>query len=256
MTFPSSTGEREFSQADGGASFYFGLEDWQPVGEGGPDGAPGQIDEDDAEAYLTYGRKRPVRGQRECCIVTSPPWSRTIPMTLPGGAYGSLETGSFSLNDPSYSAKPIDRRCISTTSSTPKTTLEPASGAMVATRSAIPPGCSPAVDGGTTWSLVATNNSQLSVGESGDGSSGIARVSLAPVVGRIAQRERPGRRTLKSFKNSLTTPKRGVRHGSTYRATWARGDIRLRFDFLDRRGDPRRWCRRVDARRRRRRSNR
>ncbi len=132
---------RTVSEAEGGASFYFGLENW--------------VSDPTSSNYFTYGTNAQlgISSQNFHRDLTSNP---TIGgnYNLPGGATGSLATNSFSLANSSFGDKPTlyFNYFLETENANAATNAAMRDSARVQISN----------DGGATWQLLATNNSVLS----------------------------------------------------------------------------------------------
>ncbi|MEM6779984.1 MAG: PPC domain-containing protein, partial [Planctomycetota bacterium] len=141
---------REFTERDGAASFYFGLEDWI---------APNQFG-DNTEGYLTYaGEENAQFGLTEEIhrdLVSNPDLINTY--ALAGGVAGSLVSNPFSL----AGSVPEDRPTLyvnyflETENHPGETDVNGADPFRDSARILA------SVDGGVSWSTLATNNSALS----------------------------------------------------------------------------------------------
>ena len=136
---PRNINGRPVSEGEGGASFYFGLEQWQQN--------PGA-----ADAYFPYhggngGQYGVLNGEVQRELGTNPAIANTY--NLPGGASGSLVTNAFSLED--YTA--TDRPTLYFNYFLETADVNAANNAMRdAARVYV------STDGGLSWTMVATNN--------------------------------------------------------------------------------------------------
>ena len=150
---------RDSSQASGGASMYFGLEEWvdNPIGnyftyEGVNGTANGQYGVQGALG----GTSQNINTQRE---LTASALAIGNNVNVPGGAYGSLTTNSFSLETFRDTDKPtLYFNYLLGTQNANSNSDQMFDSARVFV----------SADNGVTWSLVATNNSVLSSTSSED----------------------------------------------------------------------------------------
>jgi hypothetical protein len=145
--FNVSINGRSSNEGEGGASLYFGLEDWvtNPVA---------------SNAYFTYGPNAQFgftlqRHHEDLTSATTGPGGATIGnnYNLPGGAHGSLITDSFSLQGYTESDKPtvyFNYYLVTQNANSSSNGMRDAARVHISS------------DGGLTWSPLATNNSVLS----------------------------------------------------------------------------------------------
>lgn len=140
----SDTDLRQSSQAEGGLSFYFGLETWDqnPI---------------NTDRYITYNSVNAQYGIRNSLQHEDLSRNPNIRdnYNLPGGAQGSLRTGQISLNGYEAADKPTlyFNYFLATegkNSTLPDPSMRDSARVLVS------------ADGGLTWELLATNNSMLS----------------------------------------------------------------------------------------------
>jgi VCBS repeat-containing protein len=134
-----SVNGRTFEQGEGGASFYFGFETWQ--------------DNPDPDYYYTYGPNAQYgilseAGHRDLSSNTEIAGSYNVP----GGAVGSLVTNSFNLGSYDVADKPtLYFNYFMETQDANSGTNEMRDSFRVQA----------SIDGGTTWYMLATNNSVM-----------------------------------------------------------------------------------------------
>jgi hypothetical protein len=144
----SSTDKRNTTEFQGGASFYFGLENWVFSPNPGQD-------------YITYNNVNSQYGvlssQFQKNLTSNPSQSGInvgLPGTynLPGGAHGTLQTNTFSLGGYSAGDNPTlyFTYLLQTEDTNSATDMRDSARVQIST------------DGGVTWTEVATNNSVLS----------------------------------------------------------------------------------------------
>jgi hypothetical protein len=139
--FKLSIDGQDSDMGQGGASFYFGLENWVS----GPTTPP--------SSYLTYNGVDAQYGvltsDYQQFLTGNPASQIGNNYNLPGGAYGSLVTKSFSLAGYSNTDLPTlyFNYLLDTDKTNSPTAMQDSARVFVST------------DGGTTWSLAATNNS-------------------------------------------------------------------------------------------------
>lgn len=137
---PSAAGRningRSTDEAEGGASFYFGLEQWQ--------------DDPSGSGYFTYGPNAQFGSNRTTHEELSTNGAIANTYNIPGGAFGSLVTNSFSLEGYRATDRPtvyfnyfLQTENVNRNDSD----MQDAARVFVST------------DGGNTWELIATNNS-------------------------------------------------------------------------------------------------
>ncbi len=196
-------------QVAGGASFYFGFESWAPE-----------------PAYFEYDINAQYGIQTELVhqeLTSNPIFGAGNNYDLPGGAFGSLQTNSFSLADYDFADKPTVY--FNYYLETEDTQL----GQRYArhARMLISP------DGGATWELLATNNSVRSL---------TAELPLFPSASVTASTD-PRQQVQELFDNTG-----GWRQTRVDLSNYAgSSDVRIRFDFstagalVDQPGDPSRF---------------
>jgi hypothetical protein len=181
----------------GGTSMYFGFEQWQQTNPG-------------------YGGYSTVNGQYG---VSSPTWqadlsaNAAIPNTynLPGGAYGSLVTDSFSLQGYHSTDKPVlyFNYALAAQNTSSKTNGMRDSARVFAS-----------IDGGLTWELVATNNHAKSTANTENAELPVGPSASSLVSGYANQKVQ------ELFEGT------GWRQARIDLGDFAgEGDVRLRFDF-------------------------
>jgi len=143
----------------GGDSMYFGLETWS-----GTNTNEDYYRYDNNEQFGAQGNV-PYTWQRE--LTANPDIGENY--NLPGGAHGSLVTGTFSLADLSYTDKPT--AYISYFLDTQDASSAAADDSMRDAARILG-----SVDGGLTWELLATNNQQRS------GFDGVSPAELPPLL--------------------------------------------------------------------------
>ncbi|RLS43190.1 MAG: hypothetical protein DWH83_05235, partial [Planctomycetota bacterium] len=186
------------SQGSGGVSMYFGLESFQSSG---------------VLSYLTYSSTTPAQ------YGADPTWQQDLTenpaiqnnYNLPGGAYGSLITNSFSLSAYSSTDKPalyFNYRLDTQNAAGTIDEMRDSARVLIS------------VDQGATWQLLATNNSSLSAANTTDAE--LPTVSSAS--SSISQY--PNQHVQELFDTD------NWRQARVDLGKWAgNADIRLRFDF-------------------------
>ena len=186
------------SQGSGGVSMYFGLESFQSSG---------------VPSYLTYSSTTPAQ------YGADPTWQQDLTenpaiqnnYNLPGGAYGSLITNSFSLSAYSSTDKPalyFNYRLDTQNAAGTIDEMRDSARVLIS------------VDQGATWQLLATNNSSLSSANTTDAE--LPTVSSAS--SSISQY--PNQHVQELFDTD------NWRQARVDLGKWAgNADIRLRFDF-------------------------
>ncbi|MFM8494730.1 MAG: fibronectin type III domain-containing protein [Planctomycetia bacterium] len=192
---------RDFRESEGGASMYFGLERY--VGSG-------------KTPYLNYQTFRTQYG------VLDPAWQQdlstnaVIPDTynLPGGAYGSLTTDSFSLSRYTYTDKPTlyFNYWLQTQGASGKVdTMRDSARVFVST------------NGGATWEVIATNNSSTSRLDTSDAEL----PAFASVSSKISNDQFIDNQHVQELFDSSSWRQARIDLGKYA----GQSDIRLRFDF-------------------------
>jgi len=197
---------RGSSEALGGASMHFGLEQWQPnpAASNRYFVAPGSDGQFGVVAGAAYA------WQRE--LTLNPAVGDTY--NLPGGAHGSLITNPFSLAGSTYADKPTlyFNYWLETQAAAGKADQMRDSARVLAS-----------VDGGTTWQLLATNNSARSAVGTTDGEL----PSFASVSSSVAITATLPNQHVQELYDTA-----GWRQVRIDLGKWAgEADIRLRFDF-------------------------
>lgn len=137
---------RATDEAEGGASFYFGLEQWQddPSSSGYFQYAPGFGANPNAPVNAQFGSNRTTHEE----LSTNGAIANTY--NIPGGAFGSLVTNSFSLEGYRATDRPtVYFNYFLQTDNTNRSDSDMQDAARVFV----------STDGGNTWELIATNNS-------------------------------------------------------------------------------------------------
>ena len=193
---------RSYAESQGGVSMYFGLEGYVDTG---------------VTPYLNYQSARQQYG------VVGSNWQRDLTTAtgvvapnsydLPGGAYGSLTTNSFSLQGYDYTDKPalyFNYRLETENSNFNDDRMRDSARAYVS------------IDSGVTWQLVATNNSVRSLANTSDAEL----PAFASVSSRISNGLIDNQHVQELFDGA------GWRQARVDLGSFAgANDVRLRFDF-------------------------
>ncbi|MFN0053182.1 MAG: beta strand repeat-containing protein, partial [Planctomycetales bacterium] len=197
---------RDSTQASGGASFYFGMENW--------------VADPAANHYLTYGPNAQygILNSNYHEYLTSNPGLSGIGnnYNLPGGAYGSLITNSFSLATYDYGNKPTlyFNYFLDTEDANSLTVMRDSARVFVTTND------------GTTWQELATNNSIRSV----PGSP--AELPTYPTASALENSNAPNQQVQELFDTSVTGATPGWRQARVDLGNYAGlPNLKLRFDF-------------------------